>query len=234
MPPGPQGGGVGVGAGGVHAPTVRNGPRRGTGPSPRTARHTGPARRPGPPATRDRPVAPDRPPPVRPPAPARTRPHPRSRGDRPLSRAPGLQTPGRVHSRALKAEIGRTRHTGCRGTPSGTGGQGDTEVGLMPLMILFGAVLVALLCGAMWYDGRRRAALRVPTPEEQPKAPDHRAHIEEVREEDTDTFPTDGDRLLPYNMHTHSTHSTGKGREARPLHGKNVGGGAFGSGGLGG
>ncbi len=106
---------------------------------------------------------------------------------------------------------------------------------MIGIMIGLGFILVVLLAGAMWWDGRRRDSLVPPLPEEQPKPPDHREHIEEVREEDDDTFPHAGDdRLLPYNMKTHSTHSTGKGREDRPLHGKNAGGGAFGSGGLGG
>ncbi|MFI1018093.1 DUF6479 family protein [Streptomyces sp. NPDC020965] len=106
---------------------------------------------------------------------------------------------------------------------------------MIGIMIGFGLVLVVLLSGAMWWDSRRRAEYRPPRPDEQPHQPARREHIEEVREEDDDAFPDAGaDRLLPYNMRTHSSHSTGKGREARPKHGKNVGGGAFGSGSLGG
>ncbi|MFG2756853.1 DUF6479 family protein [Streptomyces wuyuanensis] len=99
--------------------------------------------------------------------------------------------------------------------------------------LTFGVILIVLLGGAMWWDGRRRARLRVPTPEEQPKPADHREHIEEVREADDDAFPEDGSRLLPYNMKTHTSHTTGKGPEARPQHGSRSGG-AFGSGSLGG
>ncbi|MGW7363674.1 DUF6479 family protein [Streptomyces sp. NPDC054841] len=99
--------------------------------------------------------------------------------------------------------------------------------------LTFGVILIVLLGGAMWWDGRRRARLRTPRPEDQPKTPDHREHIEEVREEDEGTFPDDGGRLLPYNLNTHSSHSTGKGPEDRPKHGRR-GGGAFGSGSLGG
>ncbi|WNO73870.1 DUF6479 family protein [Streptomyces sp. NBC_00467] len=106
---------------------------------------------------------------------------------------------------------------------------------MIAVMIVFGLILVCLLAGAMWWDGRRREQLVPPLPEEQPTVPDHREHIEEVREEDDDTFPHKGDdRLLPYNMRTHSTHSTGKGPDERPLHGKNAHSGSFGSGGLGG
>ncbi|MEU9604965.1 DUF6479 family protein [Streptomyces sp. NPDC048057] len=101
-------------------------------------------------------------------------------------------------------------------------------------IIFFGIVLVALLCAAMWWDGRRRAALVTPRPEEQPHKPDRPAHVEEIREADEDAFPHDGERLLPYNMHPHSSHSTGKGREERPKHGPNAHSGSFGSGGLGG
>jgi FtsZ-interacting cell division protein ZipA len=101
------------------------------------------------------------------------------------------------------------------------------------LIIVFGVFLVGLLTGVLWWDSRKRESYVPPKPEEQPHAPDHREHIEEVREEDEDSFPV-GERLLPYNMHTHSSHSTGKGREERPQHGRNVGGGAFGSGSLGG
>ncbi|NUK89941.1 DUF6479 family protein [Streptomyces lunaelactis] len=99
--------------------------------------------------------------------------------------------------------------------------------------IILGVLLVGLLAGAMWWDGKRRSQETPPLPEEQPKSPDRREHIEEVRDEDEDDFPHDG-RLLPYNMKTHSSHSTGKGPEERPKHGKNAGGGAVGSGGLGG
>ncbi|MER7000607.1 DUF6479 family protein [Streptomyces sp. NPDC000410] len=76
--------------------------------------------------------------------------------------------------------------------------------GIFPFII--GVILIALLAGAMWYEGRRRARLRVPSPEEQPKRPDHQTHIEEVREADENDFPTGGERLLPYNLKTHSTH----------------------------
>ncbi|MEO3978665.1 DUF6479 family protein [Streptomyces sp. CAU 1734] len=105
---------------------------------------------------------------------------------------------------------------------------------MVSVIIVIGVVLVALLTAGLWWDARKREDFEPPKAEEQPHMPEHREHIEEVREEDEDTFPTDGDRLLPYNMHTHSSHSTGKGRESRPQHGKNVGGGAFGSGSLGG
>lgn len=93
---------------------------------------------------------------------------------------------------------------------------------------------MGLLAGAMWRESKRRDEEVPPLPDEQPKPPDHRAHIEEVRDEDEDDFPHDGGRLLPYNMKTHSSHGTGKGPGERPKHGKNAGGGAFGSGGLGG
>ncbi|MER5771459.1 DUF6479 family protein [Streptomyces sp. NPDC001985] len=105
---------------------------------------------------------------------------------------------------------------------------------MITVIIVIGVVLVALLTSTIWWDAIRREKFVPPTAEEQPHKPDHREHIEEVREEDADTFPHEGeDRLLPYNMKTHSSHSTGKGREARPDHGPNVGGGAFGSGGYG-
>ncbi|GFH36799.1 DUF6479 family protein [Streptomyces pacificus] len=99
--------------------------------------------------------------------------------------------------------------------------------------LTLGVVLIVLLGGAMWWDGRRRSRLRVPSPEEQPKRADRREHIEEVREADDDAFPDDGSRLLPYNLKTHTSHTTGKGPEARPKHGSRSGG-AFGSGSLGG
>jgi Family of unknown function (DUF6479) len=112
-----------------------------------------------------------------------------------------------------------------------------TELAATPLAAIgpltFGLLLIVVLGGAMWWDGRRRARLHTPSPDEQPKTPDHAAHIEEVREEDDDAFPEDGSRLLPYNLRTHTSHSTGKGPDQRPQHGKR-GGGAFGSGSLGG
>ncbi|MEU2430703.1 DUF6479 family protein [Streptomyces sp. NPDC007861] len=77
--------------------------------------------------------------------------------------------------------------------------------GIGPFII--GIILIALLAGAMWYEGRRRLQERAPRPEEQPKAPDHPTHIEEVREPDEDAFPTGGERLLPYNLKTHSSHA---------------------------
>ncbi|MFE0423948.1 DUF6479 family protein [Streptomyces sp. NPDC058953] len=102
-------------------------------------------------------------------------------------------------------------------------------------MIIFGLLLAGMLCAAMWWDGRRRANLVTPRPDEQPHRPEHSEHVEEVREEDgPDAFPQDGGRLLPYNMRPHSSHSTGKGRESRPKHGPNAHSGSFGSGGLGG
>ncbi|MFF0449088.1 DUF6479 family protein [Streptomyces sp. NPDC004609] len=106
---------------------------------------------------------------------------------------------------------------------------------MIGVMIVFGLILVTILTVAMWRDGRRRAKLVTPSPEEQPHQPDHREHVEEIREQDgEDSFPHDGGRLLPYNLRTHSTHSTGKGRESRPKHGPNAHSGSFGSGGLGG
>ncbi|UUN27612.1 DUF6479 family protein [Streptomyces sp. FIT100] len=77
--------------------------------------------------------------------------------------------------------------------------------GIGPFII--GIILIALLAGAMWYEGRRRLQERAPRPEEQPKAPDHPTHIEEVREPDEDAFPTGGERLLPYNLKTYSSHA---------------------------
>ncbi|MFD7441506.1 DUF6479 family protein [Streptomyces sp. NPDC059909] len=76
--------------------------------------------------------------------------------------------------------------------------------GLVPFLIA--VVLVVVLGGAMWLEARRRAQERAPRPEEQPKVPDHPTHIEEIREPDEADFPTDGARLLPYNLKTHSTH----------------------------
>lgn len=105
---------------------------------------------------------------------------------------------------------------------------------MVAVIIVIGVVLVALLTAGIWWDSIRREEYEPPPPETQPEKPEHREHIEEIREADDDTFPAEGeDRLLPYNMHSHSSHSTGKGREARPDHGPNVGGGAFGSGGYG-
>ncbi|MEW2081469.1 DUF6479 family protein [Streptomyces sp. NPDC005283] len=98
---------------------------------------------------------------------------------------------------------------------------------------IFGIFLIALLAGAMWWDGRRREQQVPPRPEEQPKRPDHPAHIEEVREPDEDDFPHDGGRLLPYNLKTHSTHSPSRKPEAAPPPGEDSGG-ASGSGGPGG
>ncbi|WP_338672015.1 DUF6479 family protein [Streptomyces sp. SCSIO 30461] len=77
--------------------------------------------------------------------------------------------------------------------------------GIGPFII--GLVLIALLAGAMWYEGRRRAQQKPPLPEEQPVRPDHPTHIEEAREPDDDAFPTDGANLLPYNMKTYSSHA---------------------------
>ncbi|MEU3597356.1 DUF6479 family protein [Streptomyces sp. NPDC006798] len=102
-------------------------------------------------------------------------------------------------------------------------------------MIIFGLLIAGMLCAAMWWDGRRRANLVTPRPDEQPQRPERREHVEELREADgPDAFPQDGGRLLPYNMRPVSSHSTGKGRESRPKHGPNAHSGSFGSGGLGG
>ncbi|MFD5424237.1 DUF6479 family protein [Streptomyces sp. NPDC127084] len=77
--------------------------------------------------------------------------------------------------------------------------------GIGPFII--GLILIALLAGAMWYEGRRRAQQKAPLPEEQPIRPDHPTHIEEAREPDDDSFPTDGANLLPYNMKSYSSHA---------------------------
>ncbi|GGZ45041.1 hypothetical protein GCM10010387_44360 [Streptomyces inusitatus] len=112
--------------------------------------------------------------------------------------------------------------------------QGLEADAMVTVIIVIGVFLVLILTASMWWDSIRREKYVPPKPEEQPLKPERREHIEEVREADDDTFPHEGeDRLLPYNMKTHSSHSTGKGREARPDHGPNVGGGAFGSGGYG-
>ncbi|MGW1882237.1 DUF6479 family protein [Streptomyces sp. NPDC001970] len=98
--------------------------------------------------------------------------------------------------------------------------------GLVPFIIA--VVLVAVLGGAMWLEARRRAQERAPRPEDQPKRPDHQTHIEEVREPDEGDFPTGGERLLPYNLKTHSTHGVpmgpaGAGEAAAPAPGEGAG-----------
>ncbi|GLF97158.1 DUF6479 family protein [Streptomyces yaizuensis] len=106
---------------------------------------------------------------------------------------------------------------------------------MVTVIVVIGIAIVFLLVGSMWWDSIRREKYVPPRPDEQPEKPDHREHFEELREPDEDSFPAKGeDRLMPYNLKAHTTHSTGKGRESRPDHGPNVGGGAFGSGGLGG
>ncbi|MFE7778666.1 DUF6479 family protein [Streptomyces sp. NPDC057445] len=109
----------------------------------------------------------------------------------------------------------------------------DLASGVNFAPFILGIFLIALLAGAMWWDGRRRAAERAPRPEEQPKPPGRQAHIEEVREPDEDSFPDDGGRLLPYNLKPYSTHSGGEAPEAAPEQEKG-GGGPAGSGGPGG
>lgn len=76
------------------------------------------------------------------------------------------------------------------------------------VMAVVGVILVAMLIGAVWLGKRRRAQdPPAPRPEEQPVAPDHRAHLEERDVHADDSFPADGRGLSPYELGEHGYES---------------------------
>lgn len=95
---------------------------------------------------------------------------------------------------------------------------------VVPLIV--GVIVAGLLIGLVWWDTKRKRA-RAPRPDEQPRRPDHRTHIEEVREDD-DFGPAGG--LYPHELGGPSSRSAPPGTPPRD----DSRGGGFGSGGLGG
>jgi hypothetical protein len=93
--------------------------------------------------------------------------------------------------------------------------------------IVIGVALVALLTGIVWWDTRRKRE-RAPRPDEQPRRPDHRTEISQVRE--ADDFGTSRERLRPHELKTYGTHAAPPGT---PPHDDTRSGG-FGSGAFGG
>lgn len=76
-------------------------------------------------------------------------------------------------------------------------------VGTKPIMIVVGVFVVLLLIGGFWYGTRLRSRMGpAPKPSEQPKRPDHQAHIEEDTTS-SDRFPGHGERLYPHQLGGH-------------------------------
>ncbi|MGC5341545.1 DUF6479 family protein [Streptomyces sp. DT24] len=99
---------------------------------------------------------------------------------------------------------------------------------IVPLVI--GVVVVAVLIGLVAWDSRRKRA-RAPRPDEQPRRPAHRAHIEEVRE--PDDFGADGERTLPHEMKGYGNMGSRSAPPGTHPDRDDKSGGSFGGGGLG-
>lgn len=105
--------------------------------------------------------------------------------------------------------------------------------------VAVGLFLVVLFFAAAMWANSRRPAEPPPRPEEQPKLPDHPAHVKDLREPDDD-FGAEGGRIAPHRLTPHELKGYGNfgtrpvpGERERPAHGEESGG-AFGSGQLGG
>ena len=96
---------------------------------------------------------------------------------------------------------------------------------IVPLAV--GVVLVGLLIGLVWWDDHRRRE-RAPRPDEQPRRPDHRTEISEVRE--PEELSRSKERLLPHELKHQGTHTAPPGTPPRD----DSSGSGFGSGGFGG
>jgi hypothetical protein len=71
------------------------------------------------------------------------------------------------------------------------------------LVYVVGAIVVIVLLLGFWYGARLRSRMGPPPkPSEQPKKPDHQAHIEE-NTEPSDQFPGHGERLYPHELGGH-------------------------------
>ncbi|WP_328862968.1 DUF6479 family protein [Streptomyces sp. NBC_00306] len=99
------------------------------------------------------------------------------------------------------------------------------------VFVLIAAALLVLLVGVVWRVGARRGRARPPRPEEQPRRPAQRSHVEARRE--PEDFGADGERLTPHELGGYGNQGSrpapgGRRRDA------DESGGSFGSGGLGG
>lgn len=87
-------------------------------------------------------------------------------------------------------------------TVTGLAADNDYVIGIVPFVV--GLVVVAMLIGAVWWGlVRRRREPPPPRPDEQPKPPDHRTHIDEYGPHSYTDFPKDGRRLMPYELKDH-------------------------------
>jgi hypothetical protein len=107
-----------------------------------------------------------------------------------------------------------------RGLPSAVA---PVAVGLVLVVLFFAA--------AMWANSRRRAE-PPPRPEEQPRPPEHPAHIEDRRE--PDDFGAESGHIVPHRLTPHEMKGYGN-FGTRPVSGERPAqdeesGGAFGSG----
>lgn len=93
-------------------------------------------------------------------------------------------------------------------------------------------IAVGIFVAAMWAN--RRRPYQPPSPEEQPRPPEHPTHLGETREPDDD-FGAEGGkrRVLPHEMKGYGNFGSHTSHGERPPDDENSGG-AFGSGRLGG
>ncbi|MFC4608842.1 DUF6479 family protein [Streptomyces maoxianensis] len=87
------------------------------------------------------------------------------------------------------------------------------------------AVVVIAVVGfgaAMWAN--RRRPYEPPSPEEQPRPPEHATHLEESREPDEDFGAEDGHRILPHEMKGYGNFGSHTSHGERPADDENSGG----------
>ncbi|WP_327328609.1 DUF6479 family protein [Streptomyces sp. NBC_01210] len=82
-----------------------------------------------------------------------------------------------------------------RGSVPSLAADSEWLTGIAPFFI--GIVVVAFLIGLVGW-GIRRGRSRPPRPDEQPRRPARRTHIEETRE--ADDFGSEGERLTPHEL----------------------------------
>ncbi|MEU9014579.1 DUF6479 family protein [Streptomyces sp. NPDC048479] len=100
--------------------------------------------------------------------------------------------------------------------------------GVSFVLVALALALLVLLVGLVWWWGARSRRDPPPRPDEQPRRPVHRAHVESRRE--PDEFAEGGVRLAPHELRGYGNMGSRPVPPERP----HDSGGPFGSGGLGG
>lgn len=93
---------------------------------------------------------------------------------------------------------------------------------IAPVAVALG--LVALFFGVAMWANSRRPAEPPPSPEEQPRPPEHPTHVEDLREPDDDFGAESGHivphRLTPHEMKGYGNFGTRPTHGERPAHGE--------------